>query len=506
MALAQAEAHFTAGVSRFARATRAQARTHAQTAAAAYVSAENQRLASIHRSLQDEAAQWWRALTGNDGEVVCDAVNSAFSDNPAAGCAVGVSGSTLSIVMRLPDLDSLPTQQPGTTPAGRPTLKALPKRDRMRWWLHMLASNLAAAVLEAFATAPAITEVAAAVITRMPDTQRLGVVAYGSWSRAAVEGSTWRTADDAWRIFDIGTDVQCSIRSTASGNISSVVKPLQVDDVPALASLLDDCVDEPDTVLGQVDSGFDDADSPIDGPADLYAPIPFVEWLARQHQQASPAPIPPVPPMAPTVRTVAPQRPPIPAPAIPVAAVPPVAGIELQRGQNVALPDPAQSELHVEFRFSDADADLAILLVDGAGHVLSDDDFLFYNNPVARDGTVRLLGKTGGPDGVVESAVIYPRASQPEVRRIVVAASMDVAAGLTFAAIRRPVLTVRGPTGDTWSFVPPAEPTVRAFVLLEVYLRELPDGGTQWKLRAVGQGWDEGLAALARAFGVDVDD
>ncbi len=146
------------------------------------------------------------------GNTVCEAVNAAFADNPAAGCAVGVDGSALSIIMRLQDLDTLPTQMPALTPAGRPTLKTMAKRDRMRWWMHILVSNLAATVSEALATAPSITAVNAAVITRMPDTARLGLIAYGSWSRDEVERVSWRTADDAWRLLDIGTDVRCGIK------------------------------------------------------------------------------------------------------------------------------------------------------------------------------------------------------------------------------------------------------------------------------------------------------
>jgi stress response protein SCP2 len=38
-----------------------------------------------------------------------------------------------------------------------------------------------------------------------------------------------------------------------------------------------------------------------------------------------------------------------------------------------------------------------------------------------------------------------------------------------------------------------------ALVCLEIYRRD----GT-WRLRAVGQGYDDGLARLARDFGIDV--
>ena len=43
--------------------------------------------------------------------------------------------------------------------------------------------------------------------------------------------------------------------------------------------------------------------------------------------------------------------------------------------------------------------------------------------------------------------------------------------------------------------------TEQALVCAEVYRR-----GDQWKLRAVGQGYDDGLAGIATEFGVDVED
>ena len=41
--------------------------------------------------------------------------------------------------------------------------------------------------------------------------------------------------------------------------------------------------------------------------------------------------------------------------------------------------------------------------------------------------------------------------------------------------------------------------TERAVVLFELYRRD-----ARWKVRAVGQGYDDGLAGLARDFGVTV--
>ncbi|MFD0503887.1 hypothetical protein ACFQ0G_14670 [Streptomyces chiangmaiensis] len=69
-------------------------------------------------------------------------MSRVFSDNPAAGCALGVDGSVLSVVMRQQGLNSLPTQTPGLAHSERPTLENLTKRDKTLWWLTSIGSNV----------------------------------------------------------------------------------------------------------------------------------------------------------------------------------------------------------------------------------------------------------------------------------------------------------------------------------------------------------------------------
>lgn len=59
-----------------------------------------------------EAEQWWRALAANDEETVCEAANTAFSDNPAAGCAVGVDRSVRWYPVRERRCDFRPSAPP----------------------------------------------------------------------------------------------------------------------------------------------------------------------------------------------------------------------------------------------------------------------------------------------------------------------------------------------------------------------------------------------------------
>ena len=82
------------------------------------------------------------------------------------------------------------------------------------------------------------------------------------------------------------------------------------------------------------------------------------------------------------------------------------------------------------------------------------------------------------------------------MNRIVVAVSLD---GGTFADVQdlRVTITPAG-SGISYAFAPTA--TVEtALVCTEIYRR---DG--RWRLRAIGQGYQDGLAGLARDFGVDV--
>jgi hypothetical protein len=87
----------------------------------ACLAGETARLREIRHQLTDEAEHWWQALLANDEDTVCEAVNTAFSDNPAAGCAVGADGSVLSVVVRQPDLDQRHVPDPAATTARPPS-------------------------------------------------------------------------------------------------------------------------------------------------------------------------------------------------------------------------------------------------------------------------------------------------------------------------------------------------------------------------------------------------
>ncbi|MGW1227784.1 TerD family protein [Streptomyces sp. NPDC001515] len=140
--------------------------------------------------------------------------------------------------------------------------------------------------------------------------------------------------------------------------------------------------------------------------------------------------------------------------------------------------------------------DVSGLLLTADGKVRSDDDFIFYNQPAGPGVTYR-SGGGSAPDAIVVDTAAVP----PAIEKIVVTASPD-GAGQTFQGIE-PTATVRNADDGTplASFTPPQLGAETALVVMEVYRR-----GGAWKVRAVGQGYANGLAGIATDFGVSVEE
>jgi stress response protein SCP2 len=148
----------------------------------------------------------------------------------------------------------------------------------------------------------------------------------------------------------------------------------------------------------------------------------------------------------------------------------------------------------------EGDADVSVLLLDSNGKVRSDADFYFYNHPVAEDGSVQLLGKTPTADGNEDRISFDLDAIASDVEQIVVAASRY--GGARFGDLNDLRMTLADGSGESllqFSIEDAGE--VSGFIFGELYRR-----AGEWKFRAVGQGYESGLAGLAADFGVDIED
>lgn len=189
--------------------------------------------------------------------------------------------------------------------------------------------------------------------------------------------------------------------------------------------------------------------------------------------------------------------------ALGIATVRPRHPHVMPRGDVIDLPMPhgrPVPEWYVTAAWApraDCEIDVVAFILDEDDQVTFDEDFIFYGAPENPAGTVRLL--TGGP--AEQTIALNLGSMPPATRKVVVAAAIDGAA--TFGEVG--AIQIGAAPGSSGSPIAratlDAATTERTVLLAEIYRR-----GPVWRLRAVGQGYDHGLDALARGYGVDIAD
>lgn len=152
------------------------------------------------------------------------------------------------------------------------------------------------------------------------------------------------------------------------------------------------------------------------------------------------------------------------------------------------------------------DLDASAFLLSAAGKVRSDADFIFFNQPASSDGSVKHLGDntTGDGDGDDEQITIDLTRVPVDVEKIAISVTIHEAAsrnqnfGMVSQAFVRVVDAanneeiVRYDLSEDFS-------VETALVFGEVYRHS-----SEWKFRAVGQGFQGGLEAMAKNYGVNI--
>ncbi|WP_395297390.1 DEDDh family exonuclease [Kitasatospora hibisci] len=173
----------------------------------------------------------------------------------------------------------------------------------------------------------------------------------------------------------------------------------------------------------------------------------------------------------------------------------------LPRGGVIDLPiatDGARWSVHASWgQQITCEVDVVAFSLDEDEQVSCDEDFVFYGAPESPDGTVRLA--FDGPQEQAVAVDLGPLGGA--VRKIVVAAAIDGSA--TFGDVGAVEITLAAGDGarPIVQATLDAATTERTLLLGEVYRR-----GGSWRFRAVGQGFDHGLDALARGYGVDIEE
>ena len=154
----------------------------------------------------------------------------------------------------------------------------------------------------------------------------------------------------------------------------------------------------------------------------------------------------------------------------------------------------------------DFDLDGSAFILNDQGKVRSDSDFIFYNNLTSSDGSVQHTGDnlTGQGEGDDEAVKVNLAGVPGDVDKIVVAVTIHDAAARNqnFGQVSNAFIRVVNDDNATeiarYDLSEDAS-TETAMVFGEVYR-----AGTEWKFRAVGQGFAGGLGPLAANYGVNV--
>lgn len=166
--------------------------------------------------------------------------------------------------------------------------------------------------------------------------------------------------------------------------------------------------------------------------------------------------------------------------------------IQLTKGTNGPL-DATHVTVTVDIN---ATADLSALLLAAGGKVRTEDDFVFYNAPNGPG--VQCKSPSGGQGWQV---TIDLSAVPADVEIVRLVTSLDDG-GKTFGQVGQPVAKVTDGSGTPLVEFAMTDLSSETIVMpLEIYRRQ-----GAWKVRAVGQGYAGGLAALLKDHGIDATD
>ncbi|CAG9612284.1 General stress protein 16U [Bacillus rhizoplanae] len=194
-----------------------------------------------------------------------------------------------------------------------------------------------------------------------------------------------------------------------------------------------------------------------------------------------------------------------------------MAAISLQKGQKVDLTktNPGLSKVIVGLGWdtnkydgqADFDLDVSIFLVGANGKVGGGEDFVFYNNPIGANGSVQHLGdnRTGDGAGDDETIKVDLKNVPAHIERICFAITIYDGEGRrqnfgqvsnSFVRIldeEKNTELIRYDLGEDFS------------IETAVVVGELYRHNNDWKFNAIGSGFQGGLGALCKNFGLDVE-
>ncbi|MDH6126281.1 TerD family protein [Kitasatospora sp. GP82] len=189
--------------------------------------------------------------------------------------------------------------------------------------------------------------------------------------------------------------------------------------------------------------------------------------------------------------------------------------VSLSKGGNVSLTKEAPGLTAVTVGLgwdvrtttgTEFDLDASAIVLNADGKVLSNGHFVFFNNTSAPDGTVVHTGdnRTGEGDGDDEQIKVDLAGLPAEAIKIVFPVSIydAVARSQNFGQVRNAFIRVLNAAGG--AEIARYDLSEDAATETAMIFGELYRNGTEWKFRAIGQGYASGLAGIAQDFGVAI--
>ncbi len=191
-------------------------------------------------------------------------------------------------------------------------------------------------------------------------------------------------------------------------------------------------------------------------------------------------------------------------------------GVNLAKGQKVSL-DKNMTLARIDLGWNvsssysngpDFDLDAAAFILGANGKVRNDQDFIFYGHLQSADGSITHMGdeRKGGGDG--EEMIIDFSKIPADIQKIAITITIYDAdkygqnfGQLSNAYVRVLRIASKDDVGtEVLKFNLAEEFSIEtALVICEIYRNN-----GEWKFNAVGSGYQGGLAALCRSFGVNV--
>ncbi|MCL4113949.1 UNVERIFIED_CONTAM: hypothetical protein GTU68_065685 [Idotea baltica] len=189
--------------------------------------------------------------------------------------------------------------------------------------------------------------------------------------------------------------------------------------------------------------------------------------------------------------------------------------INLSKGQNVSLNKEAPGANSFmaglgwdtqQFAGADFDLDVMLFMLGENEKVVSDSHFIFFNNLKSPDGAVEHTGDnlTGEGDGDDEAVMVDLDKIAAEVHKVVFTVNIHDAEARkqNFGMVKNAFIRLvdKAKNEEIIRYDLSEDFSIEASVVVaELYRRN-----GEWKFKAVGQGFQEGLPALCRFYGLNV--